>query len=104
MPTAPSNAATVPGDGRKIVTTAGTRVALVAAVTPAWSVDVTAETDNTGTITIGASTVVDSLSTRRGTPLSAGDTKTFEFVDLSQVYIDSSVNGDGVTFSYVTSA
>jgi hypothetical protein len=105
MPNQPSHAASVPFDGRKVVTTHGTAVPLTTTKTPSWSVDITAETDNTGSITVGASTVVDAVgTTRRGTPLAAGDTKTFDFVDLSQVYIDSAVDGDGVTYSGVTSA
>ena len=87
------------GDGRKVVTSAGTEVALASATACSW-VQVTAETDNTGVIVVGASTVVAALSTRRGTPLNAGDSVTVPADDLANVYIDSTVNGDGVTFIY----
>lgn len=88
------------GDGRKTVTTAGTRVTLVASSTPCKKVDITSELDNTGVIVVGGSTVVASLSTRRGTPLLPGDTHSLEIDDLQDVYLDSTVNGEGVTFTY----
>ena len=86
-------------DGRQVVTTAGTRVALSSTSSIFDEVDITAETDNTGVIVVGASTVVAAQATRRGTPLDAGDTKTFRNVDLKEIYIDSTINGDGVTWS-----
>lgn len=87
------------GDNRKVVTTAGTAVAL-AASTAIKRVYVQAETDNTGIIVVGASTVVASQATRRGICLNAGDVIAIEIDNLADVYIDSSVNGDGVTFTY----
>lgn len=88
-------------DGRKVVAAGGTAEALTSTKTRVHSVDITAEADNTGVIVVGGSTVVAALATRRGTPLNAGDTKTYLDVDLSQIYIDATVNGDGVTFDYV---
>lgn len=85
-------------DGRKVVTTAGTRVALSSTSLVYDEVTITAETDNTGIVVIGGSTVVASLSTRQGTPLNAGDSRSYQNVDLAKVYIDSTVNGDGVTW------
>ena len=85
--------------GRKVVTTAGTRVAL-AASTRCRRVEITAETDNTGVIVVGGSGVVATQATRNGTPLNPGDTMTIEIDDLAKVYLDSTVNGDGVTFNY----
>lgn len=87
------------GDGRKVVTTAGTAVAL-ATTTAIKRVYIQAETDNTGVIVVGASTVVASLATRRGVALNAGDTLTLDIDDIADVFIDSTVNGDGVTFTY----
>lgn len=89
------------GDGRKVVTTAGTRVTL-AASTAAKQVIITAETDNTGLIVVGGTTVVASLATRQGVPLNAGDTIALEIDNLNDVNLDSTVNGDGVTFTYLT--
>jgi carbohydrate-binding DOMON domain-containing protein len=96
---APNHGSTVPFDGRKTVTTAGTAVPLTTAVTQTLEVDVTALAANTGVVVVGASTVVASVSTQRGTYLNPGDTKTFHNVDLSAVYVDSAVNGEGVAYS-----
>lgn len=97
------NPASSLGCGRKVVTTAGTAVAL-AAVTRCKSVAITAETDNTGVITVGDSSVVGALATRKGTPLAAGQSVAFDINDLSLVFIDTTVNGDGVTFTYLAGA
>ena len=88
------------GNGRKVVTTAGTAVVLASA-TPCTSVAITAETDNTGFVVVGASDVIASLATRKGVPLEAGDSITLEVSDLSLVYIDATVSGDGVTYTYL---
>jgi hypothetical protein len=91
-------------DGRKVVTTAGTRVQL-AASEAVRGVTILAETDNTGVIVVGGPTVVAALATRQGIPLDAGDSMSFEpheVDDLADIYLDSTVNGDGVTFTYAT--
>ncbi len=84
--------------GRKVVTTAATRDTLVASTTPAKWVIITAETDNTGVIAVGAVTVVAAVLTRVGIPLLAGDSITLPVDDLLDVYLDSTVSGDGVTY------
>lgn len=97
-------AATNPGTpfgGRKVVTTAGTAVAVTSTVTVCHQVDITAEEDNTGLIAVGDSGVIAALETRKGVYLSKGDTYTLYDVDLSKVYLDATVNGDGVTYSGV---
>lgn len=86
--------------GRKIVTVAGTAETLIGVTTACRTVDITAETDNTGVIVVGGSAVVASQSTRTGTPLNAGDSYSIQIDDLQKVYIDSTVSGDGVTFTY----
>jgi hypothetical protein len=92
-------------DGRRVVTTAGTSVALSATSVSVSSVAITAETDNTGVVVVGGvGTVVAALATRRGVPLSAGDTLTLgradQVDDLAEVGLDATVSGDGVTFVY----
>lgn len=89
------------GDGRTTVASAGTRVALSTS-TVVKEVTITAETDNTGTIVVGGTSCIAALSTRRGTPLDAGDSITFSISNLNLVYLDATVNGDGVTYSYLT--
>jgi hypothetical protein len=88
------------GDGRKTVTTAGTAVRVT--TQPVWSDStcITALSGNTGTICVGGSTVVAAVgATRRGTPLAAGESVTYN-CDASLLWIDATVNGDGVSFSY----
>lgn len=85
-------------NGRTVVTTAGTRVAL-ATSTACKKVDITAETDNTGIIVVGGATVVAALATRQGVPLYAGDTYSLEIDDLADIYLDTTVSGDGVTYT-----
>lgn len=92
--------ATSLGDGRKTVTSGGTAVPLVASSTPCFWVTITAETDNTGVIAVGGSTVVAALGTRRGLALAAGASVTLSINDLANVYIDATVNTEGVTFTY----
>jgi hypothetical protein len=87
--------------GRATVTTAGTAVQVTATSTPIREVVITAETDNTGIVVVGDSSVVAAVSTRKGIPLSAGDSFTLEVNNLSKVYIDSTVSTDGVTYTAV---
>lgn len=85
------------GSGQKAVAAAGTQVSLVAVVTDCKSVTVKAKTTNTGFIYVGAS----SVSSSDGFILSAGDTVSLDINDVSKVYIDASVNNEGVSFLYV---
>lgn len=89
-------------DGRKTIAVAGTSEKLIGVSTPAKRVTITAETDNTGVICVGGSGVIAALVTRTGTPLEAGDTYEFDVDNLEDVFIDTTVNGDGVTFTYFT--
>ena len=91
-------------DGRKTIDSAGTAETLTAASTPCTKVTITAEADNTGVIVVGGSSVVAALGTRQGTPLNAGQSYTVEIDDLVKIYLDSTVSGDGVTYSYMTEA
>lgn len=101
LPVATTSGITSIADGRKVVTTAGTRVTL-AASTACKQVIITAETDNTGLVVVGGSTVVAALATRQGVPLYAGDSITLEIDNLADVYLDSTVSSDGVTYAYFT--
>lgn len=86
------------GNGRKIVTSAGTAVVLGASTT-IKEVLITAELNNTGIICVGGSGVIAAESTREGTPLEPGESMMIKTSDLANIYIDSTVNGDGVTYT-----
>ena len=88
-------------NGRKVVAAAATAEALAGATT-CQRVDITAETDNTGVIVVGGTTCIALLATRQGTPLNAGDSYSIDIDDLADVFIDATVSGEGVTFTYYT--
>lgn len=89
-------------NGRKVTVSAGTAVALASSTSAKW-VTITAETDNTGVVVVGGSGVIAALATRQGIPLSAGETVGPIPIDnLADVYIDTTVSGDGVTYAYGT--
>ena len=85
-------------EGRKVVAAAGTAVVLGASTT-IKEVLITAELNNTGVISVGGSGVIAAEATREGTPLEAGESMRIVTSDLANVYIDSTVNGDGVTYT-----
>jgi hypothetical protein len=85
-------------DGNKTVTTAGTAVRLVASTTASREVTITALLANTGLISVGGSTTTPS-GTVRGVILAAGDSYTIAINDLYKVYINSTVNSEGVSFT-----
>lgn len=85
------------GDGSKNITTAGSREALASSTT-CKKVIITAKETNTGTIWVGGATV----SSGRGRPLVALQSETIDIDNLSKIYLDTSVNGDGVTFVYLS--
>jgi hypothetical protein len=89
------------GHGVKTVTTAGTDVAL-AGSTACKKVTIQSQTDNTGLIAVGATGVDATESTGTGIILYAGDTYEFEIDNLADIYIDSTVNGEGVRYTYFT--
>lgn len=91
--------------GRKTVTTAGTVVPLVATPTPCTMVDISAIESNTDMVVIGgatalAGTSMDGAGTRLGVPIAAGQTMTVYVNDLSKIYLDAVVSGEGVSFTY----
>jgi len=86
-------------DGNKTVTTAGTAVTLVASSTACEYVTITALLGNTGLISVGGSTTTPS-GTVRGDVLAAGDSTVVLIDDLQKVYINSTVNSEGVSYRY----
>lgn len=89
------------GHGVKVVTTAGTDVAL-AASTACKKVDIQSQTDNTSLIAVGGSGVDATIATGTGIILNPGESYSLEIDNLADIYIDSLVNGEGVRFTYYT--
>ena len=87
------------GDGTKNVATAGTRVALATTTACKWVV-VSARPANTGKIVVGTVTCVAAAGSERGIVLAAGQAAAIPATNLASVYIDSTVNGEGVAFAY----
>src|SRR3990167_5920182 len=85
------------GDNRKTVTTPGTAVAL-AASTSCKRVHVQALAENTDVVVVGGSTVVAASGTRRGVALTPFNTITIQVDNLADVFIDSIVSAEGVSF------
>lgn len=88
------------GDGRAVVPTSGTAVALSTNPNVVSALQVTALPTNTGLVWIGGAGVKATVGQERGTPLDAKDDYYIEIADISRVYIDAAVNGEGVTFTY----
>ena len=89
--------------GRKIVTVAGTREALVATSTLFKEVTIQALVLNTGNLVVGGSDVVETEATRNGAWLAA--TQSIHIVgpgDLNDIFLDVSVDAEGVSFVYST--
>ena len=68
-------------------------------------VEITGLESNTDKILVGGSTVVagttgDGAATRRGIPLDPGQTLTLYVQDLSTIYLDAVVSGEGVSYAY----
>lgn len=86
-------ATTTISNGKTTVTTAGTRVTLAASTT-VKSVTIKALSTNSGIIYVGNATVAST----NGFQLSAGDAVSMDIANLNTVNLDSSVNGEGVTY------
>lgn len=100
-----SEVAFIIGDGRKTVTVAGTPEKLIDAQTACTKIEISALESNTDMVVVGSSSVVagtanDAGGTRRGTPLSAGQTYTVYIDYVDHLYLDAVVSGEGVSFTY----
>lgn len=87
---------TILGNGKQTVMASGTRVQL-ASSTATTTITVRALSTNTGLIYVGNS----SVASANGFQLSADDAISIDLNNLNKVYIDSSVNGEGVTYIYL---
>jgi len=91
----------IQGKGRKTVTSAGTSEPISDAASSFSKLNICAEEDNTGVISVGPQGVIASLSTRTGVYLGSGDCYSISLSpgklgNLNTIYIDSTVSGDGV--------
>lgn len=85
-------------EGRAKTVTPGTAVALAASATPARVVKIKAFADNTDKVVVGSSGVVAALATRKGIELAPGEAVDIRIDDVSKVYVDSVVAGEGVAY------
>lgn len=83
-------------DNSENVVTAGTRVQLTTATCK--KIIITAKAANTGTIWVGGATV----AAGRGIPLVALQNVTLDISNANAVYIDATVNGEGITYAYLS--
>ena len=82
-------------NGQKVVTTAGTQVLLITDDEEIYVITIKAKSTNTGDIYVGDADV----SSSTGFILSAGEEVTiFIDEDDTSIWIDSSVNGEGVSY------
>lgn len=88
-------------DGVKTVSTAGTDEALIGSTACKWAI-IQAQTDNTGLVAVGATGVDATVATGTGILLAAGESVTIITDNLADIYVDSTVNGEGVRFVYGT--
>lgn len=89
----------IAGDGRKVTASAGTAVAIASSTACKWVV-CEALLSNTQAVAVGTSTVVAASGTSRGALLQPGASVTLPVNNLSSVYVDSRVTGEGVAFIY----
>lgn len=91
------NPATIVGNGKTTVATAGVATQL-ASSTSIVSVTIRALASNTNKIYVGSA----SVSSTNGFQLSPQETVSLDINNLSKVYIDADVSGEGVTYIYLS--
>jgi len=89
------------GQGIKVTTGAGDHIVLGGDVA-CKKIDIQAQTDNTGLIAVGFNNVDVTEASGDGIILYAGDTYSLEVNNLDLIYIDSTVTGEGVRYTYFT--
>lgn len=84
-------------NGRKTVTTPGTPVALASSAACAW-VAVTALASNADVVSVGGSGVLATAGSETGVVLAPGASVTIPTTNVSNVFVDALVAGNGVSF------
>jgi len=97
--TVAEHSTTTIGHGVKVVTTAGTDVVLAASTSAKW-ITIQAQTDNTGYVAVGATGIDATVATGTGVLLAASEHITLPIDNLADIYIDSTVSGEGVRYTY----
>ena len=87
------------GTGRKTSTTIGTAVAIGASTT-IKRIIIQAIVDNTDVVYIGDSNTLATDGSERGIGLYASNSVSFAAINLSNIYLDVRVSGEGVSFWY----
>jgi len=85
------------GSGRQTVAAAGTGVQLTTTSTPILGVIIKALITNTGDIYVGGAGV----AAASGYPLAPGEFVGLDVDNLTDVWIDAAVNGEGVSYIYI---
>lgn len=86
----------IKANGSKVTVTSGTRVQLPSHT--CLEVLIVAQAANTGYVYIGNSNVSSTVHIQR---LSSGEALVLSVVDSSEIYIDTSVSGEGILFTVV---
>lgn len=86
--------------GSKAVTTAGTAVQISATATGIRWLLLTAKPANTKPVYVGAADVKATLGSENGVPLSKTVPLRLDVSDLSDVWLDAEVSGEGALFVY----
>jgi len=84
--------------GRKVTVTAGTPVRIISTKLPCSGVLFQALRSNTGIVAVGGSDVSVVAGAETSPSLVPGQTILLPVNNLNFVYLDSSVNGEGVTY------
>ena len=87
---------TTGGSAQATVTTAGTEVQL--ATNSCLSITIKAKSTNTGLIFVGFDNTVSSTT---GFILSAGEPVSYAISNTNKIWIDSSVNAEGISYTWV---
>ena len=88
--------------GTTTITTAGTPERITTTTTPIRRVWIQALDTNTGVVAIGGMNVDETPATRKGLAIFATQGQWFEVSDLSIIWLDVSVGGEGVNYLYET--
>ncbi len=87
---------------RKTVTTPGTAERLTTTFTLCRKVIITAPSGNSGEIYVGCSQVSAVAGSQKGLLLLPTGSVSIDINDVSKIYIDATVAGEGVTYTYLT--